>query len=279
MNIEAPAELIRYLQASGRVGADDRVAVTPLPGGVSNRTVLVQTNQGQAWVLKQALPKLRVAEEWLCDPARIQREALGLRWLQTLAPAGSVPAYLFEDPAHDLLAMAAVPTPHWNWKTRLLDGIIETDLVRQFGTLLGTLHRNSAGHRGELANAFADSAFFEALRLVPYYETAAARNPDAAGFLAALAAETRATRLALVHGDFSPKNILVYQGQLVLLDHEVIHFGDPAFDVGFSLTHLLAKAEHRPGQRAEFLAAASLHWTCYHDALIGSGGESVHPPP
>ncbi len=31
---------------------------------------------------------------------------------------------------------------------------------------------------------------------------------------------------------------------MVLLDHEVIHWGDPAFDLGFSLTHLLSKAHY-----------------------------------
>ena len=41
-----------------------------------------------------------------------------------------------------------------------------------------------------------------------------------------------------------------------LLDHEVAHFGDPAFDLGFSLTHLLSKALHLEAYRPLFLAAA-----------------------
>jgi 5-methylthioribose kinase len=49
----------------------------------------------------------------------------------------------------------------------------------------------------------------------------------------------------------------------VLLDHEVIHFGDPAFDLGFSLTHLLSKANHLPEKRDAFAHAARLHWSFY----------------
>jgi aminoglycoside phosphotransferase (APT) family kinase protein len=72
----------------------------------------------------------------------------------------------------------------------------------------------------------------------------------------------------LVHGDFSPKNVLVYGGRLVLLDHEVAHFGDPAFDLGFSLTHLLSKAHHLVATRDAFGRAALDYWRVY-SATIG----------
>ncbi len=75
--------------------------------------------------------------------------------------------------------------------------------------------------------------------------------------------DTRCCRLTLVHGDYSPKNVLIYQGRLVLLDHEVIHFGDPAFDLGFSLTHLLSKAHHVRDHRDAFADGAKLYWQVY----------------
>jgi aminoglycoside phosphotransferase (APT) family kinase protein len=91
--------------------------------------------------------------------------------------------------------------------------------------------------------------------------------PEAADFLARLVADTRGHRLSLVHGDYSPKNILVHGGRLVLLDHEVIHFGDPSFDLGFSLTHLLGKANHLAPHRGAFAAATKLYWRTYRHAL------------
>ncbi len=267
LDIEQSEALLRYLRGTGRLELAETPRFTILRGGISNRTVLVERTDGRAFVVKQALPKLRVATDWPSDPRRIHQEALGLTWLSRIAPLGSIPALIFEDARHHLLAMQAVPQPHENWKVRLLAGGLTMGHIEQFGKLLGTIHHRSAEQAGELAAQFDDRTFFETLRIDPYYRYTASRQPAAAKFLADLIAETAATRLALVHGDYSPKNILIYQGHFVLLDHEVIHWGDPAFDIGFSLTHLLSKANHLPEQRAAFLDAARLYWRTYQSSV------------
>jgi aminoglycoside phosphotransferase (APT) family kinase protein len=149
----------------------------------------------------------------------------------------------------------------------LLGGHLERTHVEQFARLLGAIHRNAWLERRRIASTFADRSFFESLRLEPYYSYAAEQVPPASPFLNRLIEETHATRETLVHGDYSPKNILVHQDRLILLDHEVIHFGDPAFDVGFSVTHLLGKAHHLSGQRNAFADAARLYWELYRDTL------------
>jgi len=265
MNIEATAELLEYLRRHGRVRDTETPRLTVLAGGVSNRTVLVERDGQPDLVLKQALAKLRVAADWFSSPERIHREALGLRWLNELAPPGSIPQFVFEDHEHHILGMTAVPRPHENWKTMLMRGEIVLDHVQQFGRLLAAIHHGAMRRRAELEPVFRDTSFFESLRVEPYYAFSARQTPAARAFLAALIAETRATRLSLVHGDFSPKNILVREGRLVLLDHEVIHWGDPAFDLGFSLAHFLSKAHHFPAWRAEFARAAHLYWQSYDD--------------
>jgi 5-methylthioribose kinase len=266
MNIEHPTDLLSYLRATGRIHPETNILATPLPGGVSNRTVQVTLSTGQSWVLKQALPKLRVREDWFADPARVGREAAALRLLRDLAPPQSVPDLIFEDAAHHLLAVSAVPLPHQNWKERLLGGLVEHDYVRQFGGWLGEVHRRTFAQRPAVEAGFADRTHFEALRLDPYYNCAAARNPAQAGFFTELITETRATRLCLVHGDYSPKNVLLHAGKLIVLDFEVAHFGDPAFDLGFALTHLLSKAHHLPAQRDNLLEAAAIFWLSYQTA-------------
>jgi 5-methylthioribose kinase len=244
VDIEQHDQLIEYLRGTGRIALDEFPQVRTLAGGVSNKTVWVGRLSGETWVLKQALPKLRVKADWFSDPSRIRREALGLKWLATLTPPGAVTPLVFEDARHYLLAMEAVPEPHENWKTMLLANRLEDDHVEQFAALLAAVHRRSSESSEPLKELFDDRSFFESLRLEPYYAYAAEQVPEAATFLHELIADTRARRLCLVHGDYSPKNVLVRNGRLVLLDHEVIHWGDPAFDVGFALTHLFSKANH-----------------------------------
>ena len=263
VDIERHDELLRYLRDSGRIGPDERPEVHTLAGGVSNRTVLVQRQSGEAWVLKQALPKLRVPVEWYCSPERIQREALALHWLAELAPTGTITPLVFEDRELHLLAMEAVPQPHENWKTMLLSGRLDLAHVRQFGT-------PAAHHPPQCAQTSGrDRA---RLRRPLILRSPAARallrvhgnpRPRGSAFLARLVEETLARRDTLVHGDYSPKNVLVRNGRLVLLDHEVAHFGDPGFDLGFSLAHLLSKAHHLPHQRADFASAALVYWKAY----------------
>ncbi len=269
LDIEDPALLVGYLRAIGRISADETPQCTILSGGVSNRAVLLRRFSGEAWVLKQALPRLRVSVEWLSDPRRIEREALGMQRLGELAPAGTIPELLFIDPPHHLLAMTAVPQPHENWKSMLLAGRLNADHVKQFAVLLGTIHRAAWERRGALAPEFDDRSFFESLRLEPYYLYSAQRMPAVAPFLEELVERTRARGLTLVHGDYSPKNVLVHRDRLILLDHEVIHFGDPAFDLGFSLSHLLSKAHVLRERRTDFVRAALEYWAIYARTIDG----------
>jgi 5-methylthioribose kinase len=261
LNIEDFDALRRYL--SQHAGSCDTVSLKMLTGGISNRTIRVTWGDGRDWVLKQALAKLRVNEDWFSDPDRITVEASALRWLNRLAPPGATPVFVFEDFENHLMAMEAIPDGHQNWKSVLLSGQIVADHFEQFGSLLGTIHRRSAELGTEICRAFADTRYFQNLRLEPYYFYAADHVPEAASFLNVLAEETLARRLSLVHGDFSPKNTLIYQDRLILLDYEVVHFGDPAFDLGFALTHFLSKAHHLPAQRGQLAEAANLFWRTY----------------
>ena len=271
MNIEVPDQLISYLEERGILEAGESVEVRVLAGGVSNRTVLVSRSAGSDLVLKQALPKLRVATDWFSDPSRIYREAEGMRVLQTLLPAGAVPAFVFEDGDRHILAMAAAPEPHENWKEMLLRGEVDFDLVVQFGKNLGQIHESFDVAGFDPQSVLWKKDFFESLRLEPYYAFAAVQQPGAASFLHQLIEDTRAISETIVHGDYSPKNILVHENRLILLDHEVIHIGDPAFDIGFSVTHFLCKANHMRSKAGLFGEAARRHWSAYREVCAGGG--------
>jgi aminoglycoside phosphotransferase (APT) family kinase protein len=267
LDIEQPAALLAYLREGGWIGPNEQPAMTVLAGGVSNRTVLVQRERGEGWVVKQALAKLRVQVDWFSSPERIHVEAMALGVLAPLCPPGAVPRLIFEDRPNHIMAMEAVPQPHANWKQMLLAGDVQADHIAQFARLLATIHRETSLRRAQLMPDFGDRSFYESLRLEAYYLYTGTQVPESAAFYERLVAETRSRQDALVHGDYSPKNALVHHGQLVLLDYEVAHMGEPAFDVGFSMTHLLSKAHHLPARRADFAQAAADYWSLYRKTL------------
>jgi 5-methylthioribose kinase len=281
LDIEQPGVLTAYLREQELIGADEAPRVTVLAGGVSNRTVLVERESGEAWVVKQALAKLRVTVDWFSSPERIHREAKGLLWLDAVAPHGTITPKVFEDPVEHILVMKAVPHPHENWKAMLLRGELDPDHVRQFATIIGRVHYGSSlcvhGYKGlpggsrfheMLLADLGDRTFFETLRVEPYYRYTASQVPESAAFYAALIDDTYARQDTIVHGDFSPKNVLVHDGRLILLDHEVIHVGDPGFDLGFGMTHLLSKAHHLPAHREAFRDATLAFWGTYWKIVL-----------
>ncbi len=250
------------MRRTGRVEAGEAPRYSVLGGGVSCATVRIDFADGRSWVVKQALPRLRVEVEWLSDPARIHREALAMDWFGRTIP-GSVPSLVFEDEAAALVAMTTVPAPHRRWKDMLLAGEVEGDHVHQFGELLGVIHRTGAADAAAAAVRFEERSFYESLRLEPYYAYSATRRPEAAPFLEMLVAETRSHRWTIVHGDYSPKNVLIHDGRIHLIDHEVIHWGDGGFDLGFAFAHFLAKSHHVAGAHDDFCDAARWFWQSY----------------
>ena len=266
MNIENEEELSLYLEKQLLLSRKELKGCRILPGGVSNRTVLVEQHNGNCWVVKQALSKLKVQVDWFCDPARIHQEADGIRFLSRHAPKTSVPQLWFEDKERYLLGMKAVKEPHQVWKSQLLSGEINMDAVKKFADMLVSIQAFGPGIPG-IPDSFANKTYFEALRLEPYYGYAATQLPKARNFLLELMESTRSKRKCLVHGDFSPKNVLVQGDTLHLIDHEVIHLGDDAFDLGFSLTHFLAKAIHMPEKRISFRDACHLFVQRFLDGM------------
>ena len=167
----------------------------------------------------------------------------------------AVPEPLFHDAEHGLFAMSFLdPAQHPVWKQQLMEGRINPNVAGALGALVGTIHAASAGDKA-VAARFATDDNFHALRLEPYLLATAEKHPDIAPQLKARVERTANTRLALVHGDVSPKNVLVGPKSPVLLDAECAWYGDPAFDVAFCLNHLLLKCLVNPGLWNQYLAA------------------------
>jgi fructosamine-3-kinase len=247
-----PAEFVEALRELGLVDDAQHPTGAPLAGGVSSDIWRIDTARGPLCV-KRALAKLRVAADWQAPVARNVYEA---RWLQVASDAapGAAPRLLGQHERLGVVAMEYLaPGAHRLWKDELRRGNADLGTARAVGATLARIHAHSAA-RPELARAFDSDTIFFAIRLEPYLLATAERHRDLAGELEALVERTRTHRVALVHGDVSPKNILVGARGPVFLDAECAWWGDPAFDLAFCLNHLLLKCLWTPAARAGFLA-------------------------
>jgi 5-methylthioribose kinase len=226
----------------------------PLPGGVSCE-VFIERDADREIVVKQALPKLKVAADWRSDPARSTVEVRALKAMRELLGANVVPQVLWEDLSNYRFAMERIDPRLRNWKSDLLQGRVALTTATRVGELLGLLHSRSAANR-TYAIEFANREYFEQLRIQPFFVRIAERNPELAiGVIEAISA-LRAPGQALVHGDYSPKNLLVDDKEVVILDWEVAHWGNPRFDIAFCLAHLLLKGSRRGVSAIPYAAAA-----------------------
>jgi aminoglycoside phosphotransferase (APT) family kinase protein len=257
--------LLCRLQETGRVRSSEATAV-PLSGGVSSEIWLV-TDGRERFVVKRALPKLKVRDDWFADPARNRVEHDCLACLDRIAP-GSVPRILFRDAEAGLFGMEFLDGKFANWKTELLRGVARDEDASRAAQLMATIHGASFGD-AEVRERFQTWANFFALRVEPYLLTTGSRHPKLRALFEEEAERLGRTALALVHGDFSPKNILISSERLVLLDCEAAWFGDPAFDAAFLLNHLFLKALHLPARREDYLRLASVCWSEYRAGLAG----------
>jgi aminoglycoside phosphotransferase (APT) family kinase protein len=249
------------LQRMGLAGGGAEPRVTPLTGGVSSDIVRVDLPHLTLCV-KRALPRLKVAADWRAPIARNRYELLWLRTVAAIAP-GQVPAIVGDDPEGGAFAMEwLAPDAYPVWKTLLRDGAIEAETAAAVGDILGRIHAATAD-RADLAAAFATDAIFYPIRLEPYLIATGARHPDLAARLTDLAALTRRTRRVLVHGDWSPKNILIGPRGPVALDAECAWYGDPAFDMAFVLNHLLLKGVWQPQWRMRYVDALTALTAAY----------------
>jgi 5-methylthioribose kinase len=238
------AALHAALDRMGIGGSSAGRVFTPLMGGVSSLIVRVDTTEG-CFCVKQALSQLRVVAVW---HAPVARNAAEVDWIRLVSglDASWVPEVLGHDPVSQCFAMQYLPLDQYPvWKMQLRDGLVDSTVAEAVGSRLGQIHAATA-NRPELADQFAHQDHFYSLRLEPYFVEAARRHPFLAAILMSLVERTNSTRLALVHGDVSPKNILVGPHGPVLLDAECAVYGDPAFDIAFCLNHLLLKCVWRP---------------------------------
>jgi aminoglycoside phosphotransferase (APT) family kinase protein len=262
---------------SRRIGHAPYTDARTLAGGVSNIVVRVKTD-GRHLVVKQSLETLAVADRWIAPTRRAITEAKVMALLGSVTPK-HVPGLIDQDEVQHTIVMQSAPGDWADWKTELMSGKVDQDVAQALGSILAIWHQQTSQHSELLEPNFDEYEAFEALRVDPYFRTAAARAPEVSCALMSLVHDMASRRSCLVHGDFSPKNVLVGPGAahpaerdsgaapgLWVIDFEVAHRGDPAFDVAFMCTHLLMKSYVMVDIAGELDAARNAFVAAYSDA-------------
>ncbi len=316
------AEIGRYLVTQNAIADCAPLTVAALGGGVSN-IVLKVTTPTQCLVLKQALPELRVEAYWPSRIDRALREAEALRIVADYLPNGVVPEVFFIDEENFIYGMACAPDAATLWKEDLLAGNVDVQVGAAAGRLLAQMH---AIQDPAVKERFIDDEVFWQLRVDPYYNTTAEKHPSLRPEFAHAIAQMKARKMALVHGDYSPKNMFVLREEeharsvfstvarglvprsglgvggamkmdsrvrgndgvdappdnlageddgncanhILLLDFEVVHWGDPAFDLAFCINHLLIKSIVNAHVQAEYFQSAAALMAEYRDEMQGT---------
>jgi aminoglycoside phosphotransferase (APT) family kinase protein len=276
------ASMIQALTRAGLLDRAQDCRFEALTGGVSSDIWKVQT-PNRTFCVKRALSRLRVAAEWSAPVERNRFEVAWYRLANQHCP-GAAPEVLAHDEGAMLCAMEYLdPASHRLWKSELRNGRVDPSVASSCGQRLVRIHAATADDEG-VAARFPRSDIFRAIRLEPYLEATADSHPDLRPELFGLSERTAATRRVMIHGDVSPKNILVGPRGPVFLDAECACVGDPAFDLAFCLNHLLLKCLGAPGSRAALLASfealvdaymAGVNWEL--PAALESRGASLLP--
>lgn len=259
----ASLDFTASLRRAGLINDQDPV-ITPLTGGVSSDILKIQTGE-RAFVVKRALEKLKVRDDWFADVSRNQVEENYLRRVGAIAP-GSVPRVLHSQAGEGWFAMEFLGDGFVNWKSELLANRADPMHAKRAGNILGRIH-GATWADPLIAKEFATLKNFRQLRLEPYLETSAERLPELAALLRSEKERLAQTALCLVHGDFSPKNILISPDRMVLVDAEVGWFGDPVFDTAFLLTHFHLKALLHSDHPDTILENVATFWKSYVSSL------------
>lgn len=277
-----PTQLPAYLRGRRLLGSNENCRIEALSGGVSNVVLRVEPQGRSAFVIKQSRERLQTDVPWFSQLDRIFRETDVMAAVRPLLSEGAIPRILDEDRENYAYAMDAVDANHVVWKRELLAGRIREEIALRLADYLSAIHGRTQANPA-IAQAFDDREVFVQLRVDPFYRHVARVHTDLSGEIAGLIDEMWRRRLCLVHGDFSPKNVLIVdcppsdtsatgitppsRARVTLVDFETGHYGDPAFDLGFFLSHLVLKAIRAGTESPRFLHLAQIFWDRYRQGI------------
>ena len=269
-----PLDLITRM---GLATSTPELILEELSGGVSSDIWVVGTGSSR-FVVKRAKHQLNVKTRWVVPLDRGRAEVDWLRYVGAAFPDNVPHVLAFDEESFAIALSYFPPETHTNWKTALMAGDVDPHFAGELGRLLARIHEQSYRHP-EHAAQFDNGDLFQLLRIEPFLQRSAAAVPEVAQELEQVVDSLTTHRVALVHGDFSPKNILVdhsaNSSRPIVLDAECAVWGDPTFDVAFCLAHLALKSVHVAGAADKMVHAARQFRQSYLDSCPNDLADGV----
>jgi 5-methylthioribose kinase len=272
-----------YLESEGLTPQDVTPSVEPVGDGNINWVRRVRW-EGGSRVVKQARPALERFPEYRVSTERIVFEARFYRTVARLDAHDVCPRVLHFDPEQRVLVLEDLGDAE-RLDAALARGADVTDVAARLGAFLGAVHGGTrgAGTAARFANDAMRRLHGEHIFHLPYrpnefpLSTAVGKRAlairsdrELVATIDAAHARYLEPRGVLVHGDVQPGNVLLPPAGPKLLDAEIAHLGDPAFDLGQLVGHLLlpAAARGEPGGAEPAVRAA---WNAYRKAFGAAG--------
>ena len=236
-----------------------------LEGGVSSEVYYVKTNKKE-YCIKRSLKKLLVKKEWIANTNRIKFEYLWLKHCRSILKKNIPETFEFNSRKKYIVMQYLDTSDYKTLKELFFDKIVNIKTIKLISKHLYKIHANS--NNVKTKNIFkGNNKNFYDLRLDPYFNEIGRVYPRYKEYIEHLNKNYLKNSNTLVHGDFSPKNILIGKNKIIYLDAECCNFGDPVFDLVFFTNHLLIKSIYFKNKSQEFIKSYMMFYKEYLNNL------------
>ncbi len=222
-----------------------------LEGGVSSEVYHVKTNKNE-YCIKRSLRKLLVKKEWIADTNRIKFEYYWLNHCRKILNKNIPKIYEFNLEKKYIVMEYLDNSKYKTLKELYFKKIINLNTIKLISKHLYKIHSKSNNYKTKKLFQ-GNSKNFNDLRLDPYFNEVGRVYPRYKKYISVLNKNYLINSSTLVHGDFSPKNILIGKNKIFYIDAECSNFGDPVFDLVFFSNHLLIKSIFLKDKSEEFI--------------------------
>lgn len=250
-------QIYKFLNELNLIYKDSYPEITEIKGGVSSELWKVSF-KSQNYCIKRSLKRLRVEEDWEAPIVRNLNEFNYLNSLESIVPQ-NIPKPIAYSHEYNMFIMQYFDEKEFkNWKLQLKAGIANYAVVKKLADIVGTIHQFTYKNRHSIMNKFQNEDIFYHTRIKPYFLSLIDKYSNLREYILQSIDLMQKNKHVLVHGDISPKNILVSNKKVILLDAECAWHGDPAFDIAFLLNHMLLKCLFNSNLNKYFLDSYEL---------------------